>query len=231
MKKNIQIIIAVVVTIIGMIFVYEILEKKADDKRITDSQNFKKEYESLNGKKDSHDNIYPEVNIPDDNNIIYASEEKIVDLIKKGTAVIYFGYQECPWCRNAVPVLLEAAKETSLDEIYYLNTKDIRDSKILDANGKVVTEKKGTDGYYKIVEALSDYLLPYDGLNDDNIKRLYVPAVVFVKNGVVVLNHIDTVESQKDPYVPLNDDQRKELKEIYLSGIHKVLGDLCDDAC
>lgn len=231
MKKNIQIVIAVVVTIIGMIFVYEILEKKADNKRITDSQNFKKEYESLNGKKDNYDNIYLDVNIPDNNNVVYASEEKIVDLIKKGTAVIYFGHSECPWCRNAIPVLLEAAKETSLEQIYYLNTKDIRDSKILDANGKVVTEKKGTNGYYKIVEALSDYLLPYDGLNDESIKRLYVPAVVFVRNGVVVANHIDTVDSQKDPYVPLNDDQRKELKEIYLSGIHKVLGDLCDESC
>lgn len=230
MKKYIQIIIAILITFIGMFFIHEILEKKIDDKKIMDNEKFKKEYESLNGKV-SNDKVYPEVKINDNINIVYKSEDEVVDIIKSGTGVIYFGYPSCPWCRNAVPVLLNAASETSLKEIYYLNIKDIRDSKVLDANGNIVVEKNGTKGYYKIVDALSDYLDPYTGLNDDSIKRLYAPTVIFVKNGIVVLVHVDTVKSQVDPYTPLNEEQKLELKEIYLDGIHKVLGDLCDESC
>lgn len=230
MKKYIQIIIAILITFVGMFFIYEILEKKANDKIITDNEKFKTEYESLNGKK-TNDKTYPEVKINTKINIVYKTEEKIVDIIKNGTGVIYFGFASCPWCRNAIPVLLDAANETSLEEIYYLDVKDIRDNKILDANGSIVTKKKGTSGYYKIVDALYDYLDVYKDLNDDKLKRLYVPAVVFVRDGTVVLMHTDTVSSQKDPYIPLNSEQKQELKNIYLKGIHKVLGDLCDESC
>lgn len=230
MKKYIQIIVAVFITFVGMFFIYEIVEKKASDKITIDNENFKREYEELNGKI-NNDKIYPEVKINTDVNIVYKTEDEIVDIIKDGTGVIYFGYPSCPWCRNAVPVLLDALGESSLEEVYYLDVKDIRDTKILDANGKIITKKNGTSGYYKIVEVLYDYLDIYDGLNDDKIKRLYVPSVVFVKNGTVVLMHTDTVLSQKDPYIPLNSEQKQELKDIYLEGIHKVLGDLCDESC
>lgn len=231
MKKYIQIIVVILITAVGMFFIHEILEKKANDEKVTNSEKFKKEYESLNGQTNKNNGkIYPEINV-DNNNVVYKTEDEIVDIIKNGTGVIYFGFPECPWCRNAVPVLLEAVSETTLEEIYYLNIKDIRDSKSLDANGKIVVEKEGTKGYYKIIESLNDYLDPYTGLNDDTIKRLYAPTVVFVRNGTVVAIHVDTVESQTDPYTPLNKEQRQELKEIYLKGIHKVLADLCDESC
>lgn len=231
MKNIVQIIIAIVITIVGMFCIYEVLNKKEEDKKITYSEKFKNEYESFNNKTNSNGIKYPDVTIPNNNNMVYSTEEEVVDIIKNGTGVIYFGYPECPWCRNAVPVLIDAANETSLDKIYYLNAKDIRDTKILDADGNIVTKKKGTKGYYEIVESLDKYLDSYDGLEDESIKRLYVPTVVFIKDGVVVAIHVDTVESQEDPYTPLNDEQKKELKEIYLSGIHKVLGDLCDESC
>ena len=46
-------------------------------------------------------------------------EEEIFDILD-GTGIIYFGFPECPWCRNAVPVLLDAAEEVGIEKIYYI---------------------------------------------------------------------------------------------------------------
>jgi hypothetical protein len=78
---------------------------------------------------------------------------------------------------------------------------------------------------------LSDVLTPYEGLNDDSIKRLYFPTVVYVKDGKVLSSTIGTVDSQTEPYVKLNDDQYNELKNIYMENMNKVYNILCDEAC
>ena len=56
---------------------------------------------------------------------------------------------------------------------------------------------------------------PYEGLNNDTIKRLYYPTVVFVSDGLILGSHIGTIESQTDPKVNLSSAEQEELKEIY----------------
>ena len=205
MKLAQKIILCLVVLVIGIIsFIYLRPESM--------ETHFKLEYESLNGKND-----YIDVNIPSDNNIVYADYEQIFDILD-GTGVIYFGYPECPWCRNAVPVLIEAAKEA---EIYYLNNNEDRDTKTL-KDGKVVTEKEGTDNYNKLLEKLGDKASTYEGLEDNSIKRLYFPTLVVVKNGEITDYIEGTVDSQKDPQKPLNEKQKKELKDKYTKTMKKL---------
>ena len=108
---------------------------------------------------------------------------------------------------------------------------EIRDKKSLDEEGNIITEKEGTKEYYELVSLLQDVLPVYDGLNDENIKRLYFPTVIFVRDGKIVGTHMDTVSSQENPRVPLNDEQTKELTNIYVSNIMKVLDDACDKSC
>ena len=103
--------------------------------------------------------------------------------------------------------------------------------KELDKNGKVVTKKEGTKEYYELLEILGDHFWAYDGLEDESIKRLYFPTVVFVLEGEVVGIHIDTIESQKDPRVPLTEKQKNELINIYVNNINKLSDDICDDKC
>lgn len=184
---------------------------------------FKQEYEELNDN-----DKYIDVEIPSDNPIVYSSYDEIEDIITEGTGVIYFGFPECPWCRNAVPQLIEAAKEVGLDKIYYFNALEIRDIKELDENGNIITEKDGTEEYYKLISLLYDHLEEYDGLNDKTIKRLYFPTVTVVKNGEVIGNHIGTVDSQDDPSIPLNESQIEELKGIYSNYMLEMLGTVCD---
>ena len=97
---------------------------------------------SLNGTTSVSDKEYLEVYVDKNNVMKYTSIDKMIDIIKNGTGVIYLGYPECPWCRNAVSALLEASDSTSIDTIYYLNMKDVRDRLALDSDGNIITEKR-----------------------------------------------------------------------------------------
>lgn len=215
--------------IISLMLISAFILTGCQNKEKTDAVKFKEEYERLNNQV-VNDKKYLELTIDKKNPIKYKTAEEIVDIIKNKTGIIYLGYPECPWCRNAVPVLLEAAKQTGVNDIYYLNMHDIRDKKEL-KDGKIVTVEEGTEGYKKILEALGDKASVYKDLNDESIKRIYVPLVVFVENGKVVATQESTVESQKDPYVKLTEEQEKELLNIYKDNIHKVYNDMCDESC
>lgn len=234
--KDSKIKIILTTILIGLLIIVMIIKGrdliKTNKISNNDSIKFKEEYESLNGKYDNvRERKYLDVNISSDNPVKYATFTEISDLIDHGTGVIYFGFPECPWCRNAVPVLLEAAETTGVDTIYYFNALDIRDEKFLDANGEIVTTKEGTKEYKQLLKKLDKYLSVYSGLNDDSIKRLYFPTVFFIKEGVVIGNHIGTVDSHTDSKVKLNSEQKLELKNIYEDFMMKVLDSSCDKEC
>jgi thiol-disulfide isomerase/thioredoxin len=193
-----------------------------------DSIKFKNEYENLNSTIDKDGKIiYPQVALQADNKMYYASFEEIMNLLDKDTGVIYFGRPNCPWSRNAVPILLEAADESNIGKIYYFNAESIRDIKHLNDNGDIVIDKKGTSDYYTLVDKLSSILKPYEGLNDDSIKRLTFPTVVFIKDGNIVAHHMGALESQANPKEPLSVKQQNELKEIYINDMNLILGNTC----
>ena len=59
----------------------------------------------------------------------------------------------------------------------------------------------------------------YDGLKDDSIKRIYLPTVIFVKDGKV-LGLEETLESYNkrvdgNPYLEMNDSEKEELSNIF----------------
>lgn len=206
-------------------------EETEEKKEESDSLKFKKEYEEYNDKENASGKTYPKVEVEDDNPIKYSNADEIVKLVNNGTGIIYLGYPTCPWCRNAVPILLQAAKDTGIDKIYYMNMHDERDSYIVKDDELVLT-KEGTEGYKKLLKVfdgiLDDYVV--DGYNTKE-KRIYVPSVIFVRDGEIVGYHMDTVKSQEDPYVVLNEKQQEELYNIYTSNIHEMLQDLCDERC
>lgn len=204
----------------------------------TDALKFKEEYESLNdvvieGTKYK----YPSVEIFKDNAVKYVTSEELLEVLDEGTGAVYFGYPNCPWCRSAVPVLIEAADEVGLETIYYLNVKDERDEIKVKEDGTLEVVKEGTEGYKKLLKRLDSVLLDYT-LTDihgnevsANEKRIYVPLVVFIKDGEIVGYHLDTVASQKNPFEPLNEEQKNELMDTYINLMHKVVNNVCDSNC
>lgn len=225
MKKN-GIKLLIIFLIILICIITFITVKK---NRVTkDEKSFKKEYERYNGYTNpGSDKKYFDVNIEEKNGIKYLDDDEVIDMLENKTGIIYFGFPTCPWCRSMIEVLLDAKDSTNQKNIYYYNALDIRDEKVLE-DGKVKTTKKGKKNYYKILDILGDKASVYEGLEDDSIKRLYFPTVVFVRNGKIVDIHISTVDSQEDPYKKLNKKQKAELKKIYTMGIAKMNGKECD---
>ena len=192
-----------------------------------DEKEFKKEYEKFNHKKTKDGKEYLTLNIPKKNNIQYKSAKEIISALQKDTAVIFFGFPECPWCRNLVPILLESIEENDYPNFYYYNALAIRDQKHLDEDGNIVVDKESTAEYKKIVELLGDFLGEYEGLNDPSIKRLYFPTVVFVSDGEIKGVHIGTLDEHKDPYKKLTAKQKKKIKKLFQENISKIEEKVC----
>ena len=226
--------------------------KKNDYVATEDEKRFKDEYESLNGTtRASNGQKNKEISILDDNNIKYITIEEAFDIIDSGSGIIYFGFAACPWCRNAVPVLLNAMDSTSLDTIYYVNVrpdddpqKDIRDTFTLNTKNKARKTKDAVDAYYKVLTALANELDPYILVSDDGKKvdtgekRLGAPTVIAVLNGELIGFHQGTVEGHvKDSSGALRDLTEEEtttLLNTYSSMITKYLDSDCgshDEGC
>ena len=191
MKKKF-IIIGIIVLVIALIFVYGYSK---DNIRFKMSYEFNNNTEYKNGKK-------IKVNIPLNNNVKYINAKKLMKILKEGTGIIYLGYSTCPWCRNAVPILIDSIKENNVDKLYYVDTHEVNLDNV-------------NDELYKILDQYLD-------TDDDGNKRLGVPAVCVVKNGKIKGYHTGTVKSYKNPYLGMNDEQKKELKEIYNNLIKEI---------
>ncbi|MFT0848240.1 thioredoxin family protein [Actinomycetaceae bacterium L2_0104] len=185
---------------------------------------FVNEYEELNGQETSNGQTYLAMDIPDDHRFTTATEEQVRQLLTDGDGAIFFGFPECPWCRNAVPVMDEAAEAVNLDEIYYVNVHDMRDEKALDENDEIVVDKEGTEFYYYLLEELGDQAPEYSSLEDPSERRISVPLVAVVVGGDVITTHLGTVDSQEDPYVPLTEEQHNELLESYKTIFTRIPG-------
>ena len=148
MKKKGIIIGITILAIVGAILIYEFVPRGES----VSNKKFNEEYTLVD-----KDNVY-----------VYKSINDIINVLSKGTGIVYLGFPECPWCQRYVVYLNNLAKEYNIEEIYYYNIKDARSN--------------NTKEYQKIVEILND-LLPYD---DNGNKKVFVPTVVFVKNGKVI---------------------------------------------
>lgn len=209
----------------------------------TDALKFKEEYESLNGVVGKNGQKNKSLSISKDNPMKYATYDEVLDIIEDGTGIIYLGFPDCPWCRSALPVLLEAASDYNIDTIYYIDMKNERDAYEV-KNGKLVYQKdedgneiKGTKGYFKLLKAMDAHLDDYvvtdeDGKEyDTGEKRIYVPLIIFVNNGKVIGTHTSTVKSQESGYDDLTDEEYDELNGIYADYIKELVDNYCDEAC
>lgn len=195
----------------------------------SDALRFKEEYESLNSTiRESDGATYQDVEIPEDNPIRYVDATDTLDILKSDKAIIYIGANWCPWCRNAVGVLLDVAKEYDVDTIYYLELDDEKNTFVV-KDGLVERTKEGTESYYKLLELLDEYLHDYVITDDEGNeydtgeKRIYMPMVIGVKNGKVSSYHTGTtsLNEGQTKYDYMTDEQQKELTDIYANIVEK----------
>ena len=247
-ERNIGIWVAIVIiaAVIGFGVYYfglredDVEETKPKVTYTEDELKFKEEYESINGQEKSNGSVYKTIDIPKDNNVEYLTDEETVKFLENGTGIIYMGFKECPWCRNAVPVLLQAAKNAGMKKVYYLDVTDIKSTIVINAKGKAEITKKGTDAYYEIMDLLDDYLVDYTMKNSKGKdvktgeKRIMSPTVITVKEGVVTGFHVGTIDGHEmvDGALPdLTEKEQGELNDIYAEMINTVSDSACNDGC
>lgn len=227
MKKKTKIIILILILLLfGGLLTFFIINNKNKELVTEDSLKFKEDYESVNGKKISDELTYSSLDIPKNNPIKYSSYEEIFKILDNGTGIIYLGFPECPWCRNIIPVLIDTALKSKVKTIYYLNIKDDRNVLSLTKKGKIKTEKEGTEDYLKLVDLLKDNLREYEGLKNKDIKRIYVPLVIFVKDGKVVGIYESLPAFQErangNGFTQMNEKEKSELSKIYENYFKKL---------
>lgn len=227
MKKRILGIVLVLLILLGLGLGVKCFLK--DDDITSSEKKFKEEYESVNGLKwesNGYSGEYLAISIPRHNLIKYATDDNILDLVSKGTQVIYFGNAKCNWCRSAIPVLIDAALEYSLNEIYYYDFFALRDAYQLGE------DKEKVALYEALIDKIGEFI-KNTFASDTKVagkKRLSAPSVLIVSSGKPVDFHYKTVDSHLDYNKDLNNDEKKELKQIYLK-MFKNLVYVCDGEC
>lgn len=166
------------------------------DSTVADNVRFYREYSAVD-----MENIYH-----------YATYDEVIEVLTKGTGIVFFGFPACPYCQVYAPVLDEVARERSAPKIYYFNIKDIREQE--------------TDEYKRLVEILKEHLLS----DEKGEKRIYVPDTYFVNDGKIVgHNNSMSTLSGVDAKEYFNEEVRKELKSQIISLTEKIYESVCDD--
>jgi hypothetical protein len=135
--------------------------------------------------------------------------------IPNGRGIVFMGFKECPWCQFYVVFLHDVARELEVEKIYYFDVREDRQS--------------NSENYRRIVDILSGQL-QYD---DEGRPGVYVPALLIVSRGRIILHDYETSKETfgySTPQEYWNDERVDALKERLRAGI-KVLNQIINRLC
>lgn len=171
----------------------------------SDAQKFKEEYEKINGEKTSDNETYNELNIDENNPMVYISLEELVDIINtENEAYVYISSSFCPYCRATVETLLNVAKDLNINKIYYYDD----------------TKQNPSDQYDNMLEKLEEKGVNF--INKDGQRKWGVPLVLKAKNGQVISKIRGTsyqLNEGQSKYDSLTDEQKKLVYDRYYEGL------------
>lgn len=220
MNKKLKTILTIIILLLALGLITTIIIKTN-----TDSNKFKREYEAYNNitistKKEK----YITLDINKNNNIKYLNDDNIVKEIQKGNKIIYMGFPDCNWCRMILPVLLKAANDNGIKEIYYYNFKNIREDYY---QGKNTKKAKTYQQLIKILDKNIETTFE-DGKNKGK-KKITAPTVILVNQGQITNIHIGAIKTHEDYTKNLNKEEQEDLYKIYEDMMIELL--LCNENC
>ena len=143
-----------------------------------------------------------------DNVFVYKSVDQVLELMKSGTGIVYLGYPECGWCQAYVPYLNETAREKGIREIWYCNTKEVKESNM--------------DKYYELISLLDGHLQ----FTETGEQWIYVPNVSFHVKGEIIGNDYETSKDTHgltEPAEYWTEEEVRELKEALAGYMEQVV--------
>ena len=195
-----------------------------------ESLTFKKEFESLNDK------LF-KVNISEKNHFKISSAEEVLSMFSNNESfVILFGNSSDYYTRTIIESLDESASKLGLSKIYYVDIKAINDEYSIDVNNVITKTKDAGNGYYDLVNYLSEYLKDYTVINKDNkevsvgVKKITMPLVVGIIKSKVSSIITGVSKLQTTDMETLTDEIKEDQKKIMHDTINEVVIDLstCD---
>lgn len=194
-KKRIMILVSVIILfMIGVVSLVLFLKK--NKKTVSDMEKFSAEYHEV-----AKNNVF-----------VYRNIDEIINILEKGTGIVYLGFPECKWCQRYTKYLNEVAMDMGISKIYYYNIREDR--------------KLNTENYQKIVSILENYLQN----DEEGNKRIYVPSVIALKKGKIVGFDDETAWDTKGFETPdeyWNTDEVNDLKEK----LEKMIADTGSNIC
>lgn len=178
-KKNIVLLVGVILVVVAVI-VGIVLFLNKEPKVMTDAEKFSTEYTKV-----EKNNVY-----------VYRDMKEIINILEKGTGIIYLGFPECPWCQTYTEYLNEVAMDLGIEKIYYYNIREDRSN--------------NTEDYQKVVSILEEYLQN----DEEGNKRIYVPSVIALKKGEIVGFDDETAWDTKGFATPEEYWSKDEIKDL-----------------
>lgn len=131
-------------------------------------------------------------------NFTEISFDEAIGLFENGkSGLVYFGFSRCPWCEEVVPLLEKAAKEQGV-EVLYVKTRD------------AMKERLYTDEQR---DQIAPYIGEYLQDNDEGVPTLYVPLVLAIQDGKVVMGHQGTVEDHDAHERLMTKDEQNQVQK------------------
>lgn len=131
-----------------------------------------------------------------DDVVVYTMDEILAEFDK--TAIIFYSFEDCPWCYDALPVLLDVIRDEDIKVFYVAATREER--------------VEGNPSYDKTMEFFKDEVG----------EKMYIPFCAFLKDGVIVGSHTGTVEGHNAKETPIDQQQKEELYQIYQNLYHLI---------
>jgi len=103
--------------------------------------------------------------------INYTVKQLDKDINDKKSRIVYFGFTDCPYCNDLLPILTDINSHFK-QEIYYIDTRKNPDWK----------SNLDIDDYDLLLTHIGKYL----NKDEDNKLHLYVPTIIFINEGKII---------------------------------------------
>lgn len=178
-------------------------------------------YTALNGQeRPGHPGVQlPSVNFAPGARVQELTAQQVAD---RENGIIFFGFPTCPWCRNSLPLVLEAVNSTG-QTLLYCQLDQYRDAFTLQ-NGIAVQTTAPGEGYQLLLQRLDAWLEDYTLTDAKGVavptgeKRLYAPTLVVLEKGEVAafwtLESVPlTLQDSQTEYDPWTAAQQTAVRE------------------
>lgn len=130
--------------------------------------------------------------------------EVVTKLENKESFVLYMYFDACPWCKELGPIVSDylSDKDDLFNMTYALNVR-------ADGTKENDLRYKDDEGNFNYPEFETIYNLIKDQLDEDD--TVYVPTLIFVKDGELIYYHTGTVEGHDATERTLTDDEKQEI--------------------